>query len=85
MPGKLKLFWVLKKVQLYLRTPSPSGSWCEFERGETEENPHPCKNRKDAAHSVVWLWRELTSCAGRMLRFEGSATRLAMLMKSCAE
>jgi hypothetical protein len=30
------------------------------------KNPHPCKNRKDAAHSVVWLWRELTSCALRM-------------------
>src|ERR1700726_1893733 len=40
-----------------------------------KKNPHPCKNRKDAAPSVVWLWCELTSCAVRKLRYEGWSTR----------
>jgi len=40
-----------------------------------QKNPRPCKNRNDAPPSVVWLWREVTSCAVRMPRFEGCATR----------
>ena len=35
-------------------------------RPEVQKNPRPCKNRKEAPPSVVWLWRDLTSRALRM-------------------
>ena len=48
--------------------------------GRNSRKPAPLQAPQGRATQLVWLWRELTSCAVRMPRYEGRATALLLLL-----